>query len=100
MPKKYTIEDIKEFAKKSPFNNIHYLPYVTCGTVSSMQWIRSDLDMNKPLIIANCDQMIKYDSKVFKKSVGLNGVGSKAVNALSSNFSINSIISSILEIMS
>lgn len=30
----------------------------------------------------------KYDSKVFKKSVGLNGVGIKAVNALSSNFEI------------
>lgn len=30
----------------------------------------------------------KYDSKVFKKSVGLNGVGIKAVNALSSNFMI------------
>ncbi len=28
----------------------------------------------------------KYDSKVFKKSVGLNGVGTKAVNALSSHF--------------
>ncbi len=28
----------------------------------------------------------KYDSKVFKKSVGLNGVGTKAVNALSSEF--------------
>jgi topoisomerase IV subunit B len=33
----------------------------------------------------------KYDSKVFKKSVGLNGVGTKAVNALSSNFTIQSI---------
>ncbi|MBN2350683.1 MAG: type IIA DNA topoisomerase subunit B [Bacteroidales bacterium] len=32
----------------------------------------------------------KYDSKVFKKSVGLNGVGIKAVNALSSNFIIKS----------
>jgi topoisomerase IV subunit B len=32
----------------------------------------------------------KYDSKVFKKSVGLNGVGIKAVNALSSNFKIQS----------
>jgi len=32
----------------------------------------------------------KYDSKVFKKSVGLNGVGIKAVNALSSNFTIES----------
>jgi topoisomerase-4 subunit B len=30
----------------------------------------------------------KYDSKVFKKSVGLNGVGIKAVNALSSKFTI------------
>jgi topoisomerase-4 subunit B len=33
----------------------------------------------------------KYDSKAFKKSVGLNGVGIKAVNALSSNFSIKSV---------
>ena len=33
----------------------------------------------------------KYDSKVFKKSVGLNGVGTKAANALSSYFSIQSI---------
>jgi len=30
----------------------------------------------------------KYDSKAFKKSVGLNGVGIKAVNALSSSFII------------
>ena len=30
----------------------------------------------------------KYDSKAFKKSVGLNGVGIKAVNALSSSFSM------------
>ena len=33
----------------------------------------------------------KYDSKVFKKSVGLNGVGTKAANALSSYFCIRSI---------
>jgi topoisomerase-4 subunit B len=33
----------------------------------------------------------KYDSKVFKKSVGLNGVGIKAVNALSRNFTIKAI---------
>jgi topoisomerase IV subunit B len=33
----------------------------------------------------------KYDSKVFKKTVGLNGVGTKAVNALSSHFTIQSI---------
>ena len=30
----------------------------------------------------------KYDSKAFKKSVGLNGVGIKAVNALSSQFTV------------
>lgn len=33
----------------------------------------------------------KYDSKVFKKTVGLNGVGTKAVNALSSSFVIQSV---------
>lgn len=33
----------------------------------------------------------KYDSRAFKKSVGLNGVGTKAVNALSSNFRVQSI---------
>jgi len=33
----------------------------------------------------------KYDSNVFKKAVGLNGVGSKAVNALSSYFKVQSI---------
>lgn len=33
----------------------------------------------------------KYDSKAFKKSVGLNGVGTKAVNALSSQFMVYSV---------
>ena len=33
----------------------------------------------------------KYDSKVFKKAVGLNGVGSKAVNALSEKFIAQSV---------
>jgi topoisomerase IV subunit B len=33
----------------------------------------------------------KYDSKAFKKSVGLNGVGTKAVNALSNYFRVESV---------
>ncbi|GGE91736.1 topoisomerase-4 subunit B [Chishuiella changwenlii] len=33
----------------------------------------------------------KYDSQAFKKSVGLNGVGTKAVNALSTNFRVQSV---------
>ena len=33
----------------------------------------------------------KYDSKAFQKSVGLNGVGTKAVNALSNYFRVQSI---------
>lgn len=33
----------------------------------------------------------KYDSRAFKKSVGLNGVGTKAVNALSSYFKVKSV---------
>ncbi|MBQ9178450.1 MAG: DNA topoisomerase IV subunit B [Prevotella sp.] len=32
----------------------------------------------------------KYDSKAFKKSIGLNGVGAKAVNALSTHFEVHS----------
>ena len=33
----------------------------------------------------------KYDSRAFKKSVGLNGVGTKAVNALSTEFVVESV---------
>ena len=33
----------------------------------------------------------KYDSRAFKKSVGLNGVGTKAVNALSAHFKVESV---------
>ena len=33
----------------------------------------------------------KYDTRAFKKSVGLNGVGTKAVNALSTSFSVESV---------
>ena len=42
-------------------------------------------------VVSKINTGAKYDSKVFKKSVGLNGVGAKAVNALSSSFKIKSI---------
>lgn len=41
--------------------------------------------------VAKINTGAKYDSEAFKKSVGLNGVGTKAVNALSSAFRIQSI---------
>ena len=41
-------------------------------------------------VVSKMNTGAKYDSKVFKKSVGLNGVGIKAVNALSSKFCIQS----------
>jgi topoisomerase-4 subunit B len=42
-------------------------------------------------VVSKMNTGAKYDSKVFKKSVGLNGVGIKAVNALSSGFVIKAI---------
>ena len=41
--------------------------------------------------VSRMNTWAKYDSKAFKKSVGLNGVGVKAVNALSSKFIVRSI---------
>ena len=42
-------------------------------------------------VVSKMNTGAKYDSKVFKKSVGLNGVGIKAVNALSIDFSIKAV---------
>lgn len=42
-------------------------------------------------VVSKINTGAKYDSKVFKKTVGLNGVGTKAVNALSSSFQIQSV---------
>ena len=39
----------------------------------------------------------KYDSKVFQKSVGLNGVGTKAVNALSGYFLVQSVREGVMK---
>ncbi|MFT4772494.1 MAG: topoisomerase-4 subunit B [Cryomorphaceae bacterium] len=41
-------------------------------------------------VVSKINTGAKYDSKAFKKSVGLNGVGTKAVNALSDYFEIES----------
>lgn len=41
--------------------------------------------------VAKINTGAKYDSEAFKKSVGLNGVGTKAVNALSASFKIQSV---------
>ena len=40
----------------------------------------------------------KYDSKAFQKSVGLNGVGTKAVNALSSHFRVQSVRDGLMKV--
>jgi topoisomerase IV subunit B len=41
-------------------------------------------------VVSKINTGAKYDSKAFQKSVGLNGVGTKAVNALSSYFKVTS----------
>jgi topoisomerase-4 subunit B len=42
-------------------------------------------------VVSKINTGAKYDSKAFQKSVGLNGVGTKAVNALSSRFVVSSV---------
>jgi topoisomerase-4 subunit B len=42
-------------------------------------------------VVSKINTGAKYDSKAFQKSVGLNGVGSKAVNALSMYFKVSSV---------
>ncbi|WP_346858644.1 DNA topoisomerase IV subunit B [uncultured Draconibacterium sp.] len=42
-------------------------------------------------VVSKMNTGAKYDNKVFKKSVGLNGVGIKAVNALSNDFTIKAV---------
>src|SRR6478672_2077608 len=41
-------------------------------------------------VVSKINTGAKYDSKAFQKSVGLNGVGTKAVNALSNYFKVDS----------
>jgi topoisomerase-4 subunit B len=42
-------------------------------------------------VVSKINTGAKYDSKAFQKSVGLNGVGTKAVNALSNYFKVTSV---------
>lgn len=42
-------------------------------------------------VVSKINTGAKYDSKAFQKSVGLNGVGTKAVNALSTYFKVESV---------
>lgn len=42
-------------------------------------------------VVSKINTGAKYDSKAFQKSVGLNGVGTKAVNALSNYFKVTAI---------
>lgn len=42
-------------------------------------------------VVSKINTGAKYDSKAFKKSVGLNGVGTKAVNALSDYFKVSAV---------
>jgi topoisomerase IV subunit B len=42
-------------------------------------------------VVSKINTGAKYDSKVFQKSVGLNGVGTKAVNALSAYFKVKAV---------
>ena len=59
--------------------------------ISDGQVIVRDYGRGIPLgkvvdVVSKINTGAKYDSKAFKKSVGLNGVGAKAVNALSTEF--------------
>ncbi len=64
-------------------------------TVKNGQVLIRDYGRGIPLgkvvdVVSKINTGAKYDSKVFQKSVGLNGVGTKAVNALSNQFRVRS----------
>lgn len=58
------------------------------GTVSVRDYGRG-IPLGKTIdVVSKINTGGKYDSEAFKKSIGLNGVGTKAVNALSSHFRV------------
>ena len=61
------------------------------GTVSVRDYGRG-IPLGKVIdCVSRINTGAKYDSRAFKKSVGLNGVGTKAVNALSDHFTVQSV---------
>lgn len=65
-------------------------------TLSESEVVVRDYGRGIPLgkmvdVVSKMNTGGKYDSRAFKKSVGLNGVGAKAVNALSSYFRVQSV---------
>ena len=64
---------------------------VVDGTVTIRDYGRG-IPLGKVVdVVSKINTGAKYDSKAFKKSVGLNGVGTKAVNALSEYFMVYSV---------
>lgn len=64
---------------------------ITDGVVSVRDFGRG-IPLGKVVdVVSKINTGAKYDSKAFQKSVGLNGVGTKAVNALSSSFIVEAI---------
>lgn len=68
---------------------------ITVDVSDDAVWVR-DYGRGIPLgklvdVVSQINTGGKYDSKAFKKSIGLNGVGLKAVNALSTEFEIRSV---------
>jgi topoisomerase-4 subunit B len=63
---------------------------ITAKTVSIRDYGRG-IPLGKVVdVVSKINTGAKYDSNVFQKSVGLNGVGTKAVNALSTSFRVRS----------
>ena len=65
-------------------------------TINEQQVCVRDYGRGMPLgkvvaCVSKINTGAKYDSRVFKKAVGLNGVGAKAVNALSACFRVQSV---------
>ncbi len=75
---------------ETPFGTSSPSPRGTGGAVSVRDYGRGIPQGKMIEAVSVLNTGGKYDSKAFKKSIGLNGVGVKAVNALSSHFEVHS----------